>query len=149
MAGDATTAIQGKPGGNQGQPGPSKSNNCSPLPRIIHQLEEGTTDMGGVSKGSGNDRGASKGPGNDVKGISTESASVWEKNLSGHGRNDGGSGGSLPQYLKIDYGDDGAARKRQGMGVGLGGCSAGGDRALDDEGVCAKAAGKNCGVYCR
>ena len=32
------------------------------------------------------------------------------------------------------------------MGVGLGGCGAGGDRSLNDNGVCAEAAGKNCGV---
>ena len=32
------------------------------------------------------------------------------------------------------------------MGVGLGGCGAGGDRALADKIVHAEVAGKNCGV---
>ena len=62
---------------------------------------------------------------------------------------DDGPGGFPPHYCKTDCRDDGVEGRCRGMGVGLGGRGAGGDRYLADEGVRAEASGKNCGVLYR
>ena len=66
-----------------------------------------------------------------------------------HVNGDDGPGGFPPHYCKTDCRDDGVEGRCRGMGVGLSGRGAGGDRDLADEGVRAEASGNNCGVIYR
>ena len=46
----------------------------------------------------------------------------------------------------MDFGGGGVERRQWGMVVGFGGFGSGGDMDSDNQGICAKAAGKNCRV---
>ena len=61
--------------------------------------------------------------------------------MGGGGCDDNGPGEFPSQDCKRDFGDDNKEGKRQGMVVELGGRGAGGDKALNDKGVCAETEG--------
>ena len=51
--------------------------------------------------------------------------------------------GGLPSQDHRTYcGDDGTEGQREGMGFGIGGLGAGGNKDLENKGVCEQAAGK-------